>query len=100
MDFLLNYIIQQLSQHLHQPVQIINQTQVFGGDINQTFHLQTNIGSFFLKLNNGNLKDMFEKEFEGLQLLHQTETIKIPQPILHGSFDANLFVFFLKEHVI
>ena len=81
MDLFLNYITQQLSQHLHQPVQIVNQTRVFGGDINQTFHLQTNIGSFFLKLNNGNLKDMFEKEFEGLQLLHQTETIKIPQPI-------------------
>lgn len=81
-----NFLSQQLSIHFNKPVHIQSKTQVFGGDINQTFQIQTNIGAFFLKLNDGRLKDMFEKEFAGLQLLHQTKTIKIPQPILYGNF--------------
>ena len=79
-----------LSAHFNQSIQLQKQTQIFGGDINQTYHLQTNIGSFFLKLNDGNLKDMFEKEFAGLQLLHQTKTIKIPEPLLSGKFIGNV----------
>ena len=50
MTTLFNEIAQQLSKHFNQPVNIISHKQVFGGDINQTFQLQTNIGSFFLKL--------------------------------------------------
>lgn len=92
MDNILNEIAHQLSKHFNQLVSIINYKQVFGGDINQTFRLQTNIGSFFLKLNKANLKDMFEKEFEGLDLLHQTKTIKIPQPVLHGQFGDEIFL--------
>lgn len=82
-----NYIRQQLSVHLNQPVEIKSEIQVFGGDINQTFQLETSIGSFFLKLNDISLKDMFEQEFAGLQLLHQTKTLKIPAPVLYGSFE-------------
>lgn len=89
MQALLNYIVQQLSNYFNQPIKITNCKEVFGGDINKTFHLQTNINSFFLKLNDGSLKDMFEKEFEGLQLLCQTKTIKIPEPVLHGKFFAD-----------
>ena len=90
-DFL-HYLSVQLSQHLDQPINILNHKQVFGGDINQTFHLQTNIGSFFLKLNDGSLKDMFEKEFASLQLLYQTQTIKIPRPILYSEFENKIFL--------
>lgn len=87
---LFNYIAKQLSAHFNQSIEIQNQTQVFGGDINQTFHLKTNIGNFFLKLNNGSLNDMFEKEFDGLQLLHQTKTIKISEPFLYGAYFENV----------
>jgi len=90
MNELLHSIGQRLSAHFCQPIQILHQQQVFGGDINQTFHLETNIGSFFLKLNNGHLKDMFEKEFEGLKLLYQTKTVKIPEPVLYGSLAGNV----------
>jgi len=92
MNALLNNIAQQLSAHFNQSVQIENHQQVFGGDINKTFQLQTNIGPFFLKLNGRNAKDMFQKEFEGLQLLHQTKTIKIPEPVLYGRFEGNIFL--------
>jgi fructosamine-3-kinase len=90
MNALLYYIGQKLSGLYNQPIQILHQQQVFGGDINQTFHLETSIGSFFLKLNNHHLTDMFKSEFEGLKLLYQTKTIKIPGPVLHGSFSENV----------
>jgi len=93
MNALINNIEQQLSAHLNQLVQIENHRQVFGGDINQAFYLQTNAGPFFLKLNEGNFKDMFQKEFEGLQMLHQTKTVKIPEPVLYGSFEDHIFLF-------
>ena len=89
---LFSEIAQQLSKHLNQSINITNYKQLFGGDINQTFHLQTNIGSFFIKINEDSLKDMFEKEFSGLQLLHQTKTIKIPEPVLYGSFNNQIFL--------
>lgn len=92
MQSLFSYIAQQLSKHLNQSIKIINTKQVFGGDINQTFQLQTNSGSVFLKINDGSFKDMFEKEFDGLQLLHQTKTIKIPEPILYGEFENKIFL--------
>ncbi|MBV9962236.1 MAG: fructosamine kinase family protein [Parafilimonas sp.] len=99
MATLINETAQQLSKHFNQHVNISNYKQVFGGDVNQTFQLQTNIGSFFLKLNDGSLKDMFEKEFAGLQLLHQTQTIKIPKPILYGEFENQIFLLteFIKK---
>ncbi len=92
MKALLDHIAQQLSVKHLQPVQITEHIQVFGGDINQTFQLKTNAGSFFLKLNSDSLKDMFEKEFDGLLLMHETNTIKIPQPILYGNFQNKIFL--------
>jgi len=94
------FLSQQFSTHFNQTVQIQLYKQIFGGDINQTFQLETNIGFFFLKINDGILKDMFEKEFAGLDLLHQTKTIKIPQPILYGEFENKIFLvteFIQKE---
>ncbi len=85
-------IEQALAAHFSQTVSVIQQQQVFGGDINQTYRLQTNIGPFFLKLNDGELNDIFEKEFNGLRLLHETKTIKIPEPILHGKIGNKIFL--------
>lgn len=87
-----NEIAKQLSKHFNQLINIIDHKQIYGGDINQSYHLQTNIGSFFLKINDSGLNDMFEKEFDGLQLLYQTKTIKIPKPILYGSFENKIFL--------
>jgi len=92
MNELLNHIAQQLSAQFNKLVKIQTHQQVFGGDINQTYRLQTNIGSFFLKVNEGFLKDMFEKEFSGLQLLYQTKTIKVSKPVLYGNFETRIYL--------
>jgi fructosamine-3-kinase len=92
MQALIHHISQKLSAHFQQHIEVKKLQQVFGGDINQTFQLQTNAGSFFLKLNDGVSKDMFEKEFDGLRLLYSTNTIRIPKPLLCGSFENNIFL--------
>jgi len=95
------YISQRLSEHFNQPIEIRSTKQIFGGDINQTFQLQTNIGSFFLKLHDDCPADMFEKEFVGLKLLYNTKTVGVPEPILHGNFNNNIFLiieFIQKKH--
>ncbi len=81
-----------LLEQFNRTVTIQSQQPVSGGDINQTFRLITNAGSFFLKVNHSSMNDMFQKEFEGLYLLHQTNTIKIPQPFIHGSFEDQIFL--------
>lgn len=86
------FLASELSAHFNKNIEVKTQTQVFGGDINKTFHLKTNTGSFFLKVNDGSLKDMFQKEFQGLQLLHQTKTIKIPEPVIYGNFETKIFL--------
>jgi fructosamine-3-kinase len=91
MQALIHHISQKLSDHFQQQIEVKKLQQVFGGDINQTFQIQTNSGSFFLKLNDV-LKDMFEKEFDGLRLLYRTNTIRMPQPLLYGSFENTIFL--------
>ena len=55
-------------------------TQVFGGDINQAYCLNTNKGRFFVKMNNANaFPGMFAKEAEGLRLLQHKSSLAVPE---------------------
>jgi fructosamine-3-kinase len=82
----------QLSNTLQSNIVIEKIQQVYGGDINETFVLHTSAGNYFLKVNSHSQQDMFEKEFNGLQTLRKAHTLHIPEPILHGSFDARIFL--------
>jgi fructosamine-3-kinase len=66
--------------------------RVYGGDINQTYLLSSPKQNFFLKLNSIETTDMFEKEFKGLELLRSASSIAVPQPLLQGIFDENIFL--------
>lgn len=59
---------------------------VGGGSINTACHVKTERGtSLFIKLNRESLLPMFEAEFEGLQALRKPQTIRVPEPVSHGS---------------
>jgi len=51
-----------------------------GGCINEAFRL----GEYFIKSNTSARIDMFEMELLGLAALHDTATVKVPQPICSG----------------
>lgn len=65
---------------------------VYGGDINETFRIVTPEGIFFLKTNTHAAKDMFEKEFNGLNLLSRSEKLHVPKPLLYGHFEYTSFL--------
>jgi protein-ribulosamine 3-kinase len=61
-------------------------TPVGGGSINQAYRLEGTDGSrYFLKLNDAQHLTMFVAEAEGLEAITETNTIRVPRPIAHGS---------------
>lgn len=57
---------------------------VGGGCINQAYGLSDGQRTFFIKLNQASKLAMFEAELAGLQEMHQSQTIRVPQPLCCG----------------
>ena len=70
---------------------------VTGGCINQTIHLQTSKGHFFLKWNEQESLDMFEKEAKGLKLLKEHAHMTVPEVIGTGKIENKAFL--LLEYI-
>lgn len=66
-------------------IKVNNHQSVGGGCINQGYQLNTNNGSYFVKLNQTCLGDMFAAEALGLQQMWATHTIRVPKPICTGT---------------
>ncbi len=65
---------------------------ISGGCINSAWQIADHYNVFFVKLNSVHNKDMFAAEFEGLQALQESHSIKVPTPITHGATDQNAFL--------
>ncbi|HUQ96186.1 MAG TPA: fructosamine kinase family protein, partial [Chitinophagaceae bacterium] len=78
-----------LSQHYAKPIEKIFIQPISGGSINQTYKLIfSNTHAVFCKLNKAAaFPDMFLKEQNGLNALHQTACIKTPDVIAHAVLD-------------
>lgn len=73
--------------------EITGVSHVGGGDINQARMLTTPKGAFFLKMNTGNhAARMFETEAKGLDLLHRTGALRIPNVIASGDTEGGAFL--------
>lgn len=92
-----NAVVYALQNKLQKPVNIQGCRQVFGGDINQTFVLQTTAGKLFVKVNDTGAADMFEQESNGLQLLLHAQAMAVPAPVLTGRTASHIFL--VMEHV-
>jgi fructosamine-3-kinase len=67
--------------------------RVEGGDINQTYLLNTSKGKFFLKLNSALFgHDFFEKEARGLATLANAGALKVPRPLFDGKFHQQIYL--------
>ena len=89
---LLEKIIEKLKIHFADEITTGNIQRVYGGDINETYLLSTSAGKYFIKTNDHAANDMFEKEFNGLLLLKQTNSIAVPSPLLFGESNGTLFL--------
>lgn len=74
---------------MNQFFQLKKQSSVFGGDINQAYRidgiLDNKSVSFFIKLNQKSLLDMFEAEAAGLDEIEKSQTIQVPHVICSGT---------------
>ena len=68
-----------------------------GGSINETYRLQGDDRSFFVKLNHATRVDMFKAEAEGLQVLRQSAVLRVPEPLVWGVSEAQAYL--VMEHL-
>lgn len=75
------------------PTSIHGNQDIFGGDTNRSFLLETDKAPFFIKINASMFGlDMFEKEARGLIQLADTGVIKVPRPLFDGRFKQQIFL--------
>ncbi|KAL0483398.1 protein-ribulosamine 3-kinase [Acrasis kona] len=55
---------------------------ISGGCISRAYRVGTDVGTFFVKVNGDEgAYEMFQSEMEGLQVMYNTKTIRVPKPI-------------------
>ncbi|NOR88229.1 MAG: phosphotransferase [Bacteroidales bacterium] len=78
--------------------QISTIKSIGGGSINQAFFVQTYTNSYFLKYNDAKAHPlMFTSEFQGLNIMVQTKTIRIPKPLF--AYEGAQYSCILMEYI-
>jgi fructosamine-3-kinase len=82
-----------LAEKYSEVITIKNAKPVSGGCINEAIKLETNLKTFFLKINSAKaFPKMFEADAKGLQLLLKANEIKIPSVMLYGEHNDSSFL--------
>ena len=75
-----------ISAAIHAPFALHTQRPVSGGDVNAAHVIADRSGiHYFVKLNTAARADMFAAEAAGLRELAQTNIIRVPRPVCHGT---------------
>lgn len=91
-DIFPDLLSRMLFQALGEELEVKGIQMQSGGDINMAVCVQTAKGNFFVKWNEGDYEDMFETEAAGLQLLHQCESLVVPEVFGTGKVDNKAFL--------
>lgn len=91
------HLSNQISQHTHQHFEINSHGSLSGGCINQAYKISNGDTSYFLKLNDAKHADMFKVEALSLQELSASNTLRVPQPVCYGEFNAQTYL--VMEHL-
>ena len=88
----------QLNTSQQTNINFIEMSSISGGCINQAWKATDSSGKhWFIKENSRDLLAMFEAEYSGLEEIHQSQTIKVPKPILVGNTDS--FSYLVLEYI-
>ncbi|MGF1492082.1 MAG: fructosamine kinase family protein [Microcoleaceae cyanobacterium] len=85
-------IAEHISQATGKPFQIQRQQSVGGGCINQAYRIIDGTAAYFIKLNQASQASMFEAEALGVEQMWQTQTIRVPKPICHGTVGSRAYI--------
>ena len=87
-----NVISRRIESASGQVFKLVRAQPLSGGDINSAFRLQGDDKSYFVKLNRADRVTMFEAEFEGLQDMAGTQTLRVPAPLVCGQTAGHSFL--------
>jgi len=87
-----NQITEQIASVTGRPLAQPRPQAIGGGSINQAYVLRDGQQSYFVKLNQAAQVAMFEAEALGLREIHQTRTIRVPQPLCWGTADGSSYL--------
>lgn len=90
-------ISENIASTLGEPFVIESTRSVGGGSINSAYVIHSDQHAFFVKTNSAALLSMFEAEFEGLEEIAQSNTIKVPQPLCVGISAGSAYI--VMEHL-
>lgn len=85
-------IEQQISGYTGKAFTLERKQSVGGGSINDAWRISGNGQDYFIKLNKASLLDMFEAERDGLLMMSQSNTIRVPQALLSGISHNQAFI--------
>jgi fructosamine-3-kinase len=89
----IQHITETFTGFFKEEISLSDVRRVEGGDINQTYLLNTSKGKFFLKLNSALFgHDFFEKEARGLATLANAGALKVPRPLFDGKFHQQIYL--------
>lgn len=74
------------------PFEAADASPVGGGSINRVSVLEGSGRRYFVKLNDADRLDMFEAEAEGLAEIAATRTVRVPEPICHGTAGGQAYI--------
>ncbi len=90
---LLAHISAAISDATHHPFTLRAAIPIGGGSINEAYRIDGVDGShYFLKLNDAQHYPMFIAEAQGLDAIAATNTIRVPQPIVHSTANSHSFL--------
>lgn len=87
-----NIIESKLKKSTGNDICINDSSPIHGGDTHPTFRLETNKGAFVLKTAKDIPSDLFEKEFNGLELLLKQKAIGVAKPLFYGKEGSRCFL--------
>jgi len=85
-------IAAQISASTGLPFVVEGISSIGGGCINQAQRIEGNGRRFFVKLNDAASLAMFEAEAAGLQEIHDSGTLRIPQPVCWGKTSSTAWL--------
>ncbi len=90
--------IQRIGEYTDKQVTFTDFRYTSGGCINSTGVITTGVGKFFIKWNHKDaFPGMFEAEIRGLNLLRNSGTVRIPEPLF--AEETQTYTFLLTEYI-
>jgi len=85
-------IAEALTAYLGHPFRIDTFRPASGGSINAAYRMSGDDRDFFVKFNRAGMLEMFEAEAEGLNALHASGTIRVPEALVWGETDRHAWL--------